>query len=225
MSLRIKRLSRLGRAQPHGLGLGGTLGQLGLVPGAHVREPVLRRGALCAQLGLEVVTRLLQHLPLTLHPLQLAPARLLLLELRQLLLELLRLLDLFEQLCGVSCLQLLVGRACTGCSAATTLQRGQPFLQRLVLAGQLLHGFEHADVLGAQHLLRCRHGADGGLGGARRQASRAALAAAASAEGGGWFGGGGAASARAGCGWAATVDDADGAGSAAERAFQAQALT
>ena len=185
MSLRIKRLSRLGRAQPHGLGLGGTLGQLGLVPGAHVREPVLRRGALCAQLGLEVVTRLLQHLPLTLHPLQLAPARLLLLELRQLLLELLRLLDLFEQLCGVSCLQLLVGRACTGCSAATTLQRGQPFLQRLVLAGQLLHGFEHADVLGAQHLLRCRHGADGGLGGARRQASRAALAAAASAEGGG----------------------------------------
>ena len=158
MSLRIERLGRLGRAQPHGFGLGGTLGQLGFVPGAHVREPLLRRGALCAQLGLEVVTRLLQHLPLTLHPLQLAPSRLLLLELRQLLLELLRLLDLIEQLCGVSCLQLLVGRACSGCSAATTLQRGQAFLQRLVLAGQLLHGFEHADVLGAQHLLRRRHG-------------------------------------------------------------------
>ena len=55
------------------------------------------------------------------------------------------------------------------------------------------------------------------------QASRAALAAAASAEGGGWLGGGGAASARAGCGWAATVDEVDGAGSAAERRHLARA--
>ena len=54
------------------------------------------------------------------------------------------------------------------------------------------------------------------------QASRVALAAAASAEGGGWLGGGGAASARAGCGWAATVDDVDGAGSAAGRGLLAR---